>query len=209
MRERSNQFIRKKRSGDAVEFISSSAMAYSAPATVPVSGDAGPGGSDTVAQLARHLLHVVGERCHVPFAVHLLQAPQPGLVPSQTVQGSEGSFRDGPPPKPLPLVCGDPVSCPGRHVNGVIHHPWLGNRRSPFALLLAVDDATGTVVDALFSEREDAHSYFVLMRGLVQFRGVPVALYTDRHGVFKHTPGSGLETRRPSSDGQWQNWGYK
>ena len=46
------------------------------------------------------------------------------------------------------------------------HHPWLGNRRSPFALLLAVDDATGTVVDAL---------------------------YTDRHGVFKHTPGSGLD----------------
>ena len=73
------------------------------------------------------------------------------------------------------------------------HHPWLWNRRSPFALLLAVDDATGTVVDALFSEREDAHSYFVLMRGLVQFRGVPVALYTDRHGVFKHTPGSGLD----------------
>ena len=73
------------------------------------------------------------------------------------------------------------------------HHPWLGNRQSPFALLLAVDDATGTVVDALFSEREDAHGYFVLMRGLVQHLGVPVALYTDRHGVFKHTPGSGLD----------------
>ena len=43
------------------------------------------------------------------------------------------------------------------------HHSWLGNRRSPFALLLAVDDATDTVVDALFSEREDAHSYFVLI----------------------------------------------
>ena len=38
------------------------------------------------------------------------------------------------------------------------HHPWLGNRRPPFALLLAVDDATGTVVDALFSEREDAQA---------------------------------------------------
>ena len=58
---------------------------------------------------------------------------------------------------------------------------------------LAVDDATGTVVDALFSEREDAHSYFVLIPGLVQHLGVPVALYTDRHGVFKHTPGSGLD----------------
>ena len=56
------------------------------------------------------------------------------------------------------------------------HHPWLGNRRSPFALLLAVDDATGTVVDALFCEQEDAHSYFLLIQGLVQHLGVPVAL---------------------------------
>ena len=63
------------------------------------------------------------------------------------------------------------------------HHQWLGNRRSPFALLLAVDDATGTVVDARFSEREDAHSYFLLTEGLARCRGIPLALYTDRHGV--------------------------
>ena len=72
------------------------------------------------------------------------------------------------------------------------HHPWLGAQAAPFALLIAVDDATGTVVDALFCEQEDAHSYFVLIQGLVQRCGVPFALYTDRHVVFKHTPGSGL-----------------
>ena len=38
------------------------------------------------------------------------------------------------------------------------HHPWLGNRVPPFTLLIAVDDATGTVVDALFCEQEDALS---------------------------------------------------
>ena len=72
------------------------------------------------------------------------------------------------------------------------YHPWLGDQAPPFALLIAVDDATGTVVDALFSKQEDAHSYFVMIQGLVQHRGVPVALYNDRHAVFKHTPGSGL-----------------
>ena len=72
------------------------------------------------------------------------------------------------------------------------HHPWLGDQAPPFTLLIAVDDATGTVVDALFCEQEDAHSYFVLIHGLVQHLGLPVALYTDRHGVFRHTPGSGL-----------------
>ena len=71
------------------------------------------------------------------------------------------------------------------------HHRWLGNRRSPFALLLAVDDATGTVLDARFSAREDARSYFLLTERLVRCRGIPLALYTDRHGVFRHTPGAG------------------
>ena len=72
------------------------------------------------------------------------------------------------------------------------HHPWLGEQAPPFTLLIAVDDATGTVADAPFCEQEDAHSYFVLIQGLLQRRGIPVALYTDRHGVFRHTPGSSL-----------------
>ena len=58
--------------------------------------------------------------------------------------------------------------------------------------MIAVDDATGTVVNALFCEQEDAHNYFLLMQSLIERCGRPVALYTDRHGVFRHTPGSGL-----------------
>ena len=72
------------------------------------------------------------------------------------------------------------------------HHPWLGDQAPPFALLIAVDDATGTVVAALFCEQEDSRNYFLLIPGLVQHLGVPVALYTDRHWVFRHTPGAGL-----------------
>ena len=72
------------------------------------------------------------------------------------------------------------------------HHPWLGDRMPPFTLLIAVDDATGTVVEALFCGKEDAHSYFLLIQRLLQRRGIPLALSTDRHGVFRHTPGSGL-----------------
>ena len=72
------------------------------------------------------------------------------------------------------------------------YHPWLGDQAPPFTLLIAVDDATGQVVSAWFCEHEDARSYFLLIRALVEHRGVPVALYTDRHAVFKHTPGPGL-----------------
>ena len=72
------------------------------------------------------------------------------------------------------------------------YHRWLGADCQQFTLLLTVDDATGMVVNALFCEYENTRDYFVLMRGLMQRYGIPIALYTDRHSVFKHVPGSGL-----------------
>ena len=55
-----------------------------------------------------------------------------------------------------------------------------------FTILFAVDDATACVVNALFCDHEDTSSYFQLMQGLLRRCGVPLALYTDRHPVFKH-----------------------
>lgn len=66
------------------------------------------------------------------------------------------------------------------------HHRWLEERGSWFTLLLAVDDATGTVPYALFQEQEDTEGYFRLMTGIIQQRGIPLALYGDRHAVFQH-----------------------
>ena len=57
------------------------------------------------------------------------------------------------------------------------HHRWLGEGGPQFALLFAVDDATGTVVSALFCQQEDSHNYFLLMQNLLNRRGIPLALY--------------------------------
>ena len=65
------------------------------------------------------------------------------------------------------------------------HHPWLGDGGPHFTLLLAVDDATGTVANAVFRPEEDTRGHFDLMEGLIQRWGVPIALYGDRHGVFR------------------------
>ena len=65
------------------------------------------------------------------------------------------------------------------------HHPWLEERGPRFALLLAVDDATGTVAGAVFQSEEDTRGYFLLMEGIIRRYGIPLALYGDRHGVFK------------------------
>ena len=70
------------------------------------------------------------------------------------------------------------------------YHRWLGEDGPQFTLLLAVDDATGCIVNALFCELENTRSYFLLMRHLIQSYGIPLALYSDRHAVFKHTPPS-------------------
>ena len=70
------------------------------------------------------------------------------------------------------------------------YHRWLGEDGPQFTLLLAVDDATGVVADALFCELENTHSYFSLLDGLIRRCGIPIALYADRHAVFKYTPPS-------------------
>ena len=69
------------------------------------------------------------------------------------------------------------------------HHAWLEGRGPRFALLLAVDDATGSAVHALFRPAEDARGYFLLLEEIVRRCGIPLALYSDRHGVFLAGPG--------------------
>ena len=80
------------------------------------------------------------------------------------------------------------------------HHRWLGNGGPRIALLLTVDDATGTVPAAMFSEEEDTPSYFLLMNKLIQQCGIPLAIYSDRHPVFKFT---GDTSRYPAGPTQF------
>ncbi len=47
-------------------------------------------------------------------------------------------------------------------------HPWLEDRGPKLTLLIAVDDATGTVAQAVFCTTKDTRGYLVLLEGLVQ-----------------------------------------
>ncbi len=66
-------------------------------------------------------------------------------------------------------------------------HAWLGDRGPWLCLLAAIDDATGTLAAAVFREEEDAAGYFLLVQQMLEQHGRPVALYHDRHGIFKQT----------------------
>ncbi len=64
------------------------------------------------------------------------------------------------------------------------HHPWLQQRGPRFVLMLAIDDATGTAPHALFRKQEDTVGYLTLLKTIVERRGIPVAVYTDRHAAL-------------------------
>ena len=66
------------------------------------------------------------------------------------------------------------------------NHPWLEDRGPKLTLLIAVDDATGTVAQAVFRTGEDTRGYLMLLEGLVRQWGIPLALYSDRHAAFKY-----------------------
>ena len=70
-------------------------------------------------------------------------------------------------------------------------HPWLEERGPRFVILLAVDDATGVVAQAIFHPSEDTRGYLVLLEGLVRQWGIPLALYSDRHAAFKYNARQG------------------
>lgn len=64
-------------------------------------------------------------------------------------------------------------------------HDWLEGRGPSFTLVGAIDDATGKVPYACFQEQEDSRGYFLLLRGIVERYGIPLALYHDRHTIFE------------------------
>jgi hypothetical protein len=65
-------------------------------------------------------------------------------------------------------------------------HAWLEARGPRSCLVGAMDDATGTLLPgAVVVPAEDTGSYLRLLRTLVGTCGIPVALYMDRHGIFR------------------------
>ena len=67
-------------------------------------------------------------------------------------------------------------------------HDWLQGRGPYLTLVGAADDATGTVPFALFRRQEDAQGYMLMLRETIEHHGVPLALYSDRHGIFQRSP---------------------
>jgi hypothetical protein len=64
-------------------------------------------------------------------------------------------------------------------------HEWFEDRAPRCVLLVYVDDATGRLMQLLFTESESTFTYFEATRGYLEQHGRPVAFYSDKAGVFR------------------------
>lgn len=66
-------------------------------------------------------------------------------------------------------------------------HDWLEGRGPKMCLIGAIDDATSEVVYAHFQSVETTAGYIRMLRAITSSHGIPLALYHDRHSIFKVT----------------------
>jgi hypothetical protein len=64
-------------------------------------------------------------------------------------------------------------------------HAWFEIRGGTCTLLAFVDDATSRLMQMRFVASESAFDYFRTIRAYLQAYGKPVALYSDKHGIFR------------------------
>jgi len=64
-------------------------------------------------------------------------------------------------------------------------YAWLEDRAPSFTLHAAIDDATGTVVGAVFRPTECREGYSLVMMQGIRNYGVPLGLYSDKHTIFR------------------------
>jgi len=64
-------------------------------------------------------------------------------------------------------------------------HAWLEDRGPRCALIVFIDDATGRLTDLRFMPAETTRGYLLAIRAHVLAHGRPLALYSDRHGIFR------------------------
>ena len=67
------------------------------------------------------------------------------------------------------------------------YHDWFEGRLSNCCLLVMIDDATSNLKELRFVDHETTSDCFEIMKSYIHKYGLPCAIYTDRHAVYKTT----------------------
>lgn len=68
------------------------------------------------------------------------------------------------------------------------HHAWLEDRGPHLVLHANLDDATGKILGGWFDDEETANGYLHVFEQMALGPGLPLAAYSDRHGIFHRRP---------------------
>lgn len=71
---------------------------------------------------------------------------------------------------------------------------WFEDRGFRCCLLVMIDDATSEIMAMRFVEHETTQHYFEIMKEYISRYQRPLALYSDRHSIFKVSKGEAKET---------------
>ena len=64
-------------------------------------------------------------------------------------------------------------------------HAWFEDRGPKCTLIVFIDDATGRLTGLQFAPAETTRAYLDLLRRHVLAHGLPLAFYSDKHGIFR------------------------
>lgn len=82
-------------------------------------------------------------------------------------------------------------------------HDWFEGRAPKCNLNVAIDDATN-IVRARFSQVETTQAYFELLEKYFLELGIPLALYVDKHSIFRVNTPTNLDLKKPSNLNKWE-----
>lgn len=79
-------------------------------------------------------------------------------------------------------------------------HDWFEGRGDACCLLVFIDDATSKIVEMRFVPVESTEAYFDALENYIKRYGRPLALYTDKHGIFRV---NAVEAEKTTGDTQF------
>lgn len=83
-------------------------------------------------------------------------------------------------------------------------YAWFENRSPECTLLVFIDDATGKLEHLEFAQSESTQAYFEATKHYLLAHGKPLALYSDKHGVFRVNTRRGGASDREDCNGLTQ-----
>ena len=78
------------------------------------------------------------------------------------------------------------------------YHRWFEKRGNECCLIVFIDDATSELKLLRFVEQETSYNYMTCLKFYIERFGRPLALFSDRHSIFRSTSPSASGIRTPT-----------